>query len=90
MQLKNTNIILGDFKLTLEKELEKINDLDFCFIDGNHQKNATITYFELCLKYSNNNTIYCAFKEKYIIKNTKCNCDNKCSATLSDLQLFNF
>ena len=39
---------------------------------------------------NNNNTIYCAFKEKYIIKNTKCNCDNKCSATLSDLQLFNF
>ena len=39
---------------------------------------------------NNNNTIYCAFKEKYIIKHTKCNCDNKCSATLSDLQLFNF
>ena len=39
---------------------------------------------------NNNNTIYCAFKEKYIIKYTKCNCDNKCSATLSDLQLFNF
>ena len=58
MKLNNTSIILGDFKLTLDKELEKINDLDFCFIDGNHQKNATITYFELCLKYSNNNTIF--------------------------------
>ena len=58
MQIKNTNIILGDFKLTLRKELEKINALDFCFVDGNHQKNATITYFELCLKYSNNNTIF--------------------------------
>ena len=55
---RNVSLILGDFKRTLEVNLEKIETLDFVFIDGNHQKEATIKYFELCLKYANNNTIF--------------------------------
>lgn len=58
MKLKNINLILGDFKHTLDATLQKINPLDLVFVDGNHQEKATIQYFEKCLQYSNNNTIF--------------------------------
>ena len=58
MKANNITCILGDFKDTIKKELEKINSVDLVFIDGNHQEEATISYFEQCLKYSNNNTIF--------------------------------
>ena len=55
MKANNITCILGDFKDTIKKELEKINSVDLVFIDGNHQEEATISYFKQC-KYSNNNT----------------------------------
>lgn len=58
LNTKNTEIILGDFKNTLQENLEKIKDLDLVFIDGNHQEEPTILYLENCLRYSNNNTIF--------------------------------
>ncbi len=58
MDAQNINITLGDFKNTLQKKLEKIKTIDLAFIDGNHKQKPTITYFEECLKYSNNNTIF--------------------------------
>lgn len=58
LNTRNISVILGDFKKTLAINLEKIETLDFVFVDGNHQKEATIKYFELCLKYANNNTIF--------------------------------
>ena len=56
--IKNTSIIIGDFNLTLTQKLKEIKTIDFAFIDGNHQQNPTINYFEKCLKYANNNTIF--------------------------------
>ena len=56
--IKNTIITLGDFNLTLTKKLEEIKTIDLAFIDGNHKEKPTIDYFEKCLKYSNNNTIF--------------------------------
>lgn len=58
MGLKNIDLTLGDFKYTLDATLEKINPLDLVFVDGNHQEEATIQYFEKCLQHSNNNTIF--------------------------------
>lgn len=57
-QVKNIVSILGDFKSTLTSCLKKIKTVDLIFIDGNHQKKPTISYFETCLKYSNNETIF--------------------------------
>ena len=56
--ITNTSITLGDFNLTLSEKLKKIETVDLAFIDGNHQEKPTIAYFEECLKYANNNTIF--------------------------------
>ena len=58
LDAKNTSITLGDFNNTLESKLEEIRTIDLAFIDGNHQEKPTINYFEKCLKYANNNTIF--------------------------------
>ena len=58
MNMKNIDLILGDFKNTLKQSLTDIKDIDLAFIDGNHQEKPTIYYFEECLKYANNNTIF--------------------------------
>jgi len=56
--IKNTSITLGDFNLTLTEKLKEIKTIDLAFIDGNHQEKPTIAYFEKCLEYANNNTIF--------------------------------
>jgi predicted O-methyltransferase YrrM len=57
LQIDNVEIIVGDFKETLTPTLEKIKTLDFGFLDGNHQEEPTIKYFEECLKYCNENSV---------------------------------
>jgi predicted O-methyltransferase YrrM len=37
--------------------LEHTKRLDYIFIDGNHQEEATLRYFNLVLPYCHNNTI---------------------------------
>ena len=56
--VKNIVPILGEFNYSLKLCLEKIKNVDLIFIDGNHQKKPTISYFETILKYSNNETIF--------------------------------
>jgi len=56
--IKNISITLGDFNLTLTEKLKEIKTIDFAFIDGNHQEKPTIDYFEKCLEYANNDTIF--------------------------------
>ena len=58
LDINNTEITLGDFNKTVNQKLEKIENIDFAFIDGNHQEAPTINYFKECLKYSNNNTLF--------------------------------
>ncbi len=56
-KLNNINSVLGDFKKTLPQVLEN-DTFDLIYFDGNHQKEATIQYFEYCLTTSNENTIF--------------------------------
>ncbi len=58
LNLENIDISVGDFKKTLTPKLEEIKNIDLAFIDGNHQENPTITYFEEILKYANNDSIF--------------------------------
>jgi len=37
--------------------LDHVQRLDYLFIDGNHQEEPTLAYFEQCLPYTHNNTI---------------------------------
>ena len=55
--LNNIELIVGEFGNTLPLILKK-NSFDLIFFDGNHQKEATIHYFEQCLINKRNDTIY--------------------------------
>lgn len=55
--LKNIDIITGKFKETLQKVTEN-KQFDLIYFDGNHQKEATIGYFNLCLKTAHNNSVF--------------------------------
>lgn len=58
LDINNAEITLGNFNKTVNQKLEKIETIDFAFIDGNHQETPTINYFKECLKYANNNTLF--------------------------------
>ncbi len=55
--LNNINVIIGDFKSTLPKALEN-KKYDLIYFDGNHQKEATIHYFEQCLTSTHNDSVF--------------------------------
>jgi len=49
LSLKNIEISVGNFDNTLPELIDQQDQLDFVFIDGNHRKEATLNYFNLCL-----------------------------------------
>lgn len=55
--LNNIEVIVGEFKDTLPLVI-KNNIFDLIFFDGNHQKEATIQYFDQCLLHKLNDTIF--------------------------------
>ncbi|GAA4324976.1 class I SAM-dependent methyltransferase [Mucilaginibacter gynuensis] len=55
--LKNVDLVVGNFDDTLHNVIENLPRLDFVFVDGNHQKEATIRYFEWCLPKVHEDTL---------------------------------
>ena len=53
----NSTIIEGNFDDTLQPFLDSTEKLDWAFIDGNHQKEPTIRYFEQCLEKCDTNSV---------------------------------
>lgn len=53
---QNISLITGDFNI----EIEKLNTphYDLIFFDGNHQKEATLHYFETLLKTATNDSVF--------------------------------
>lgn len=45
----NIQQLVGNFDDTLHPLIDSLPQLDFVYIDGNHQKEATLRYFEWCL-----------------------------------------
>lgn len=56
--LDSEKILIGEFDTNFEKTLASLQTVDFVFFDGNHQKKATIDYFNKALKYINNNSVF--------------------------------
>jgi predicted O-methyltransferase YrrM len=54
---ENIKLITGNFDNTLPEVIGSLNYLDFVFVDGNHQKEATLNYFEWCLPKVHENTL---------------------------------
>lgn len=55
--INDINLITGNFDDTLPGVINSLNKLDFVFVDGNHQKGATLKYFEWCLPKVHDNTL---------------------------------
>jgi predicted O-methyltransferase YrrM len=47
--LNNIELVTGNFDDTLPAIIRQLDKIDFVFVDGNHQKDATLRYFEWCL-----------------------------------------
>ncbi len=57
MQLKNANLKVGKFTDTLAPALQELQRVDYIFIDGHHQKQPTLAYFEQCLPYLHEHSV---------------------------------
>ncbi len=55
--LSNIETYIGEFEKTLSKVIQH-NKFDLIYFDGNHQKEATINYFEKCLSSSHNESLF--------------------------------
>ncbi len=58
LEVNNIELITGDFRDTLAPALQKLQKLDYAFFDGNHRKAPTLAYFEECLKYAHEESIF--------------------------------
>jgi len=56
-KLTNIKLTIGNFKETLPLIIDD-NQFDLIYFDGNHQKEATLNYFNLCLKTVHNNSMF--------------------------------
>lgn len=54
---REVELITGNFDNNLPAVIKGLSQLDFVFVDGNHQKDATLKYFEWCLPKVHENTI---------------------------------
>lgn len=55
--LNNIKLEVGNFDDTFPKVINRFDQLDFVFIDGNHRKDATLNYFKWCLPKVNENSL---------------------------------
>jgi len=58
LNVDNIEVVIGNFDECLEDVLKNLGSIDYVFFDGNHQKEATLNYFNSCLKYANENSIF--------------------------------
>lgn len=54
--LSNVTLINGDFEVEIPNILSKTDKIDLVFIDGNHSKEATLSYFKVFSEKANNNS----------------------------------
>lgn len=55
--LDNIELVVGNFDDTLPGIIDRLNFVDLVFVDGNHQKEATLRYFEWCLPKMHEGTL---------------------------------
>jgi predicted O-methyltransferase YrrM len=58
LNLHRIKIIEGEFSETLSKALTEMPTVDLVLFDGNHTLPATLYYFETCLPYASENTVF--------------------------------
>lgn len=58
LRIENIELMKGPFDQTLPLALLKIKSADFIYFDGNHTKDATLNYFNLCLQHKSENSVF--------------------------------
>ncbi|HEX8278129.1 MAG TPA: class I SAM-dependent methyltransferase [Segetibacter sp.] len=58
LSLNNIKVIEGNFDNTLQPLLNKISEVDFAFVDGNHRKEPTIQYFDQLLAKAREHSVF--------------------------------
>lgn len=53
----NIELTVGPFEIALPILLEKINEIDFLFVDGHHQLIPTLHYIEMCIPKLSKNAV---------------------------------
>nr|WP_232325348.1 class I SAM-dependent methyltransferase [Pedobacter panaciterrae] len=57
LDLENVELQVGNFDVLLPEVIAKADKLDFVYIDGNHRKEATLSYFNWCLPKVHENSL---------------------------------
>ena len=57
LAINNTEVVVGNFDINFPEFVQSQEKIDFVFIDGNHRKQATLDYFDLCLPKIHENSI---------------------------------
>jgi len=55
---KNVEVREGPFEQSLSSALHDLQQLDFVFFDGNHRSEPTLRYFEECLAFAHEKTVF--------------------------------
>jgi len=58
LQLQNVKLVQGSFDTTFSNLVNSLESIDLAFIDGNHKKLPTLSYFEQLLTKSNLDSIF--------------------------------
>jgi len=64
--ITNINVLIGEFNKTLPNIISQ-NSFDLIYFDGNHTKEATLSYFNNCIKAVKNDTVF-IFDDIYLSK----------------------
>jgi len=56
--LKNIEVVNGNFDSSLPQILENIDKLGLVFFDGNHRESPTMNYFNQCIEHSDENSVF--------------------------------
>jgi len=58
MKMNQIELIQGNFDTTLSNALQKLKQLDYIFLDGNHKLEPTLRYFNEALRFSHDDSIF--------------------------------
>ncbi len=56
--LRHVQQVIGNLDDTLPQQLQKVEQLDFAFFDGNHRYEPTMRYFEACLSKQHEHSVF--------------------------------
>lgn len=57
--IKAAEVRIGPFSETLQPALKDLGKVDFFHLDGDHRRSATLDYFEQCLEYAHEESVFC-------------------------------